>query len=64
MLSSATFKSHIRLIQATDMLTETINEQYMYIKLQKFYSDTANFKHQHMIFAHVSAQALFFEGMS
>lgn len=42
------------------MLTETINKQYMYIKLQKFYSDTANFKHQYMIFAHVSAQAFFF----
>lgn len=64
MLSSATFKSYIRLIRATDVLTGTINEQCTYIKLQKLYNDTANFKHQHVIFAHVSAQAFFIEGMS
>lgn len=66
MLSSATFKSYIRLIRATDVFTGTINEQCTYIKLQKLYNDTANFKHQHVIFAQVSAQAFFFfiEGMS
>lgn len=41
------------------MLTGTINEQCMYIKLQKFYNDTANFKYQHMILAHASAEAFF-----